>query len=194
MRLVFAIAFALVSTSALAGPAMPTDDFAANVAGRRLAAREELVCFSRVYDPAHLQRHPNQNVKQAMMLLHINRKWNPDTPYVHFHFGFRTLASAKTQVVPTACELRTDEDGRSHLACIDVGCGYSNTIALVQTADPGRPRLIVTADRLNDDDIPRDNPAGDGKPIALHSDDRAFILEPAPLAECKPLMADARRF
>ena len=190
-------ALALLSTTAFADPAIPVEDLAAKVAGRPLARGEHFVCFARDYDAAHLRRHPSQNVKQATLLMHVApRPYYAEAIGLSFQFGFQTLGSSKTQVVPTACELQTDEDGRSHIACIDSGCGYSHTIAVVQTGEVGRPRLIVTTDTLDDDNVPRNanDPAATGKPIALHSDDRVFMLDRAPLAQCRPLMAQARRY
>jgi len=197
LRVFLFSALALFSTSASADPAIPSEDLAAKVAGRPLARGEHFVCFARDYDAARLRRHPSQNVRQATLLMHVApRPYATQTVGVSFQFGFRTLESRKTQVVPTSCELQTDADGRSHIACIDIGCGYSNTVAVVQTGEIGRPRLILATDKMYDDNVPHkeDDPAATGKPIALHSDDRVFILDPAPMAECRPLMAQARRY
>jgi hypothetical protein len=194
VRTAFVIAFTLVSTSAFAGPAMSTDDFADKIAGRALAPSERFVCFSRRYDAAHLDRHPEQNVTQATLLMQVRRpKFSDVSAEVDFNLAFRTRAARNTQVAGFGCEIRTDEDGRSRIVCIDAGCGYSHTAGFVETETPGKPRLTLTMDKLTDDNAPTDEP-GLGDPIALHADDRVFALRRAPLSQCAPLIAAVRRY
>ena len=50
---------------------------------------DAFACFNRVYDPAHLAQHPQQNVK-TMMLLAVVDPANADEVQLRFGVAFRT--------------------------------------------------------------------------------------------------------
>jgi hypothetical protein len=147
---------------------------------------ESFACFNRVYDPAHLASHPQQNVK-TMTLLAVVDPVNPDE--LQLRFGV-TFCSRKGMLETNGgCGIAKDENGgptSATSAHCNVDCdGGAIDVTLktdgnVLVGVPAGARLWKPGA-----DDPDDNVHG-----AFGPDDKLFRLDRAALGECLPLAAD----
>jgi hypothetical protein len=147
---------------------------------------ESFACFNRVYDPAHLASHPQQNVK-TMTLLAVLDPVNPDEVQLRFGVTFR---SRKGMLETNGgCAVVSGEGGAASsltTAHCNVDCdGGAIDVTLktdgnVLVGIPAGARLWKPGS-----DNPDDNVHG-----AFGSDDRLFRLDRAALDQCLPLAAD----
>ncbi len=147
---------------------------------------ESFACFNRVYDPAHLASHPQQNVK-TMTLLAVVDPTNPDEVQLRFGVTFRSrkgmletnggcvVMNGEGGAAPslTTVHCNVDCDG----GAIDVTL---KTDGNVLVAIPAGARLWKPGA-----DNPDDNVHG-----AFGPDDKLFRLDRAALDQCLPLAAD----
>ncbi len=142
-------------------------------------------CFTRIYDPAHLAAHPQQNVK-TMMLLAVADPEDADTIDLRIGVTFRTRkGTLETEGSCFTGHVEGEPVDDSGLHC-SVACdGGAFDVAL--RAD-GAVRLgIPEGARLwkPGSDDPSGNVHG-----AFGPDDKVFRLDRAALKECAPLAAD----
>jgi len=147
---------------------------------------ETFACFNRVYDPAHLDQHPQQNVK-TMTLLAVVDPANPDEVQLRFGVTFR---SRKGMLETNGgCAVVKDENGAPTSATsahCNVDCdGGAIDVTLktdgnVLVGIPAGARLWKPGA-----DNPDDNVHG-----AFGPDDKLFRLDRAALGECLPLAVD----
>ena len=147
---------------------------------------DSFACFNRVYDPAHLALHPQQNVK-TMTLLAVVDPVNPDEVQLRFGVTFR---SRKGMLETNGgCAAPSGEDGAAPsltTAHCNVDCdGGAIDVALktdgaVLVGIPAGARLWKPGA-----DNPDDNFHG-----AFGSDDKLFRLDRVALGECLPLAVD----
>ena len=147
---------------------------------------ESFACFNRVYDPAHLASHPQQNVK-SMTLLAVVDPVNPDEVQLRFGVMFR---SRKGMLETNGgCGIVKDENGAPTSATsahCNVDCdGGAIDVTLKTDGDvlvgiPAGARLWKPGA-----DNPDDNVHG-----AFGADDKIFRLDRAALDQCLPLAAD----
>jgi hypothetical protein len=147
---------------------------------------ETFACFNRVYDPAHLAQHPQQNVK-TMMLLAVVDPANADEVQLRFSVAFRSRkgmletnggcavvsGEADTAASASAAHCNVDCDG----GAIDVTLKADGAILV---GIPAGARLWKPGA-----DNPDDNVHG-----AFGPDDKLFRLDRAALGECLPLAVD----
>ena len=143
-------------------------------------------CFSRVYDPAHLAQHPQQNVK-TMTLLAVVDPANPDEVQLRFGVTFR---SRKGMLETNGgCAVASGEGGAAlslTTAHCNVDCDGGaidvtlKTDGAVLVGIPAGARLWKPGA-----DSPDDNVHG-----AFGPDDKLFRLDRAALGECLPLAVD----
>lgn len=147
---------------------------------------ESFACFNRVYDPAHLATHPQQNVK-TMTLLAVVDPTNPDDVQLRFGVTFR---SRKGMLETNGgCGIVRDEKGaptNATTAHCGVDCdGGAIDVTLktdgnVLVGIPAGARLWKPGS-----DSPDDNVHG-----AFGPDDKLFRLDRAALDQCLPLASD----
>jgi hypothetical protein len=147
---------------------------------------DSFACFNRVYDPAHLALHPQQNVK-TMTLLAVVDPANPDEVQLRFGVTFRSrkgmletnggcaAPSGEGGAAPslTTAHCNVDCDG----GAIDVTL---KTDGAVLVGIPAGARLWKPGA-----DNPDDNVHG-----AFGPDDKLFRLDRAAFGECLSLAVD----
>jgi len=147
---------------------------------------ESFGCFNRVYDPAHLATHPQQNVK-TMTLLAVVDPTNPDDVQLRFGVTFR---SRKGMLETNGgCGIVRDEKGAPTNATT-VHCGVDcdgGAIDVTLKTDGNVLVGIPAGARLwkPGSDSPDDNVHG-----AFGPDDKLFRLDRAALDQCLPLASD----
>lgn len=186
--LLCALAFA---SEARAQTPAPAEDhgFETRIFGHVLAADRAHACFARVYDAAHLARHPQQNVR-VMRLLVSGRL---DSGHASMALDFDTKFRAKGIDLQTSgsCgsvrDLARAGEGGSVAHC-GVDCdGGSIDIALKEENS-----VLVTIP--NGEALSYDDAGVTPKASLLRrrfaADDKVFRLDRAPLTDCLPLAAD----
>jgi hypothetical protein len=169
------------------GPAWAADDFIASFLGAAPSKTgESFACFNRVYDPAHLAAHPQQNVK-TMTLLAVVDPANPDDVQLRFGVTFRT----RKGMLETngGCAIVKDETG-APASATSAHCGVDcdgGAIDVTLKSDGNVLVGIPAGARLwkPGDDDPDHNVHG-----AFGPDDKLFRLDRASLSDCLPLAAD----
>jgi len=147
---------------------------------------DTFACFNRVYDPAHLAAHPQQNVK-AMTLLAVVDPANPDEVQLRFGVGFRT----RKGMLETngGCAVMSGEgDGAASASAAHCNVDCDGGAIEVTLKTDGNVLVGIPAGaRLwkPGDDNPDDNVHG-----AFGTDDKLFRLDRANLSECLPLAVD----
>lgn len=188
MRTIGWMSLAALSAFLAAAPAEAAESgFIAGFLGAEPSkTADSFACFNRVYDPAHLAQHPQQNVK-TMTLLAVVDPANPDEVQLRFGVAFRSrkgmletnggcaVASGEGGVAPslTTAHCNVDCDG----GAIDV---TPKTDGAVLVGIPAGARLWKPGA-----DNPDDNVHG-----AFGPDDKLFRLDRAALGECLPLAVD----
>jgi hypothetical protein len=147
---------------------------------------ETFACFNRVYDPAHLAQHPQQNVK-TMMLLAVVDPANADEVQLRFGVTFR---SRKGMLETNGGCAVVNGEGGAAASATTVHCGVDcdggaidvtlKTDGNVLVGVPAGARLWKPGA-----DNPDDNVHG-----AFGPDDKLFRLDRATLGECLPLAVD----
>jgi hypothetical protein len=145
---------------------------------------DTFACFNRVYDPAHLAQHPQQNVK-TMTLLALVDPANSDEVQLRFGVAFRSrrgmletnggcaVVSGDATASVTTAHCNVDCDG----GAIDVTL---KTDGAVLVGIPAGARLWKPGADNSDDNVHG----------AFGPDDKLFRLERAALGECLPLAVD----
>jgi hypothetical protein len=162
--------------------ALGAEDFVSRLLGHPAAKGKTYACFTRVYDPAHLASHPQQNVR-SMILLVVMDSDNPDSYQLRIGSHFRT----RKGILDTAGDCGVPHDaGAAAGAHCGVACdGGEIDVALkdkdaVMLSIPEGARLWKPgAD---------DNASVHG---AFGPDDKLFRLERSRAAECAEEGADA---
>ena len=147
---------------------------------------DSFACFNRVYDPAHLAQHPQQNVK-TMTLLAVVDPANPDEVQLRFGVTFRSRKG--TLETNGGCAVVSEEGGAApgltKVHCnVDCDGGAIDvtlkTDGAVLVGIPAGARLWKPGA-----DNPDDNVHG-----AFGPDDKLFRLDRAALGKCLPLAVD----
>jgi hypothetical protein len=145
------------------------------------------LCFRRVYDRAHLRRHPHQNVMELTFLLRVagyDAQGNDvsDKPdHIAFHFALSARRRGDSEPMTTA----GDCSGRDRAICA-VDCDGGSAIIEKPTAGGGLS-LKLEGEGIafgNDCDTTR------GVFLPPGDDDRTFLLDKAPPEICRQLEKD----
>jgi len=188
MRTIGGIGMAALSALVAAAPAEAAESgFIARFLGVEPSkTADAFACFNRVYDPAHLARHPQQNVK-TMMLLAVVDPANADEVQLRFGVAFRTRKGMlETNGGCAVVSGEGDAAASATTAHCNVDCdGGAIDVTLrtdgnVLVGIPAGARLWKPGD-----DNPDDNVHG-----AFGPDDKLFRLDRAALSECLPLAVD----
>ena len=153
--LVVALTVALLNSTAHAGPVFD-----------RLSGSHPLTdqCFARFYDAAHLERHPRQRVTRFQLRRDRSSPVNTRARFT-VAVGFRTTDGPDLFTVHGICTTRGSI----------AECGGEG--------DTGRFRLKLIGANLSVE-IDRLELEDSGADLA-ESDDRTFLLRPAPAGECQ---------
>jgi hypothetical protein len=156
-----------------AADAVGAEDFVSRLLGHPPAKGKTYACFTRVYDPAHLASHPQQNVRSMILLVVVDSD-NPDSYQLRIGSHFRTLKGMLDTAggaVGAHCSVACDG------GAIDVALKDKDAVML---SIPEGARLWKPgAD---------DNANVHG---AFGPDDKLFRLDRSPAAECAEEGADA---
>jgi len=185
------IAAAVTTLAAGGSPARAEereDSFASRLfAGNLGKEAKSYACFVRVYDAAHLKRHPLQKVG-AMKLL-LTAEGIPEDEALNYSFrlgvSFRhRLGDFDSSGDCGHVKALESEQGKTQLGC-SVDCeGGGITVEL---ARDDKSTLV----RLDSIRIWRNNrPDEDGFPLSGGADDRVFRLDRASLDKCRSLVTD----
>ena len=181
-RIGVAVSVLLAST-----PASAAGGFIAGFLGVEPSkSADTFACFNRVYDPAHLASHPQQNVK-TMTLLALVDPANPDEVQLRFGVTFR---SRKGMLETNGGCAVVSEEGGAAPGLTTVHCNVDcdgGAIDVTLKTDGNVLVGIPAGARLwkPGSDNPDDNVHG-----AFGSDDKLFRLDRAALDQCLPLAAD----
>lgn len=188
MRTIGWIGMAALSALVAAAPAEAAESgFIARFLGAEPSkTADAFAYFNRVYDPAHLAQHPQQNVK-TMMLLAVVDPANSDEVQLRFGVVFRTRKGMlETNGGCAVVSGEGDAAASASAAHCNVDCdGGAIDVTLktdgnVLVGVPAGARLWKPGD-----DNPDDNVHG-----AFGPDDKLFRLDRAALGECLPLAVD----
>jgi hypothetical protein len=147
---------------------------------------DTFACFNRVYDPAHLAQHPQQNVK-TMTLLALVDPANADEVQLRFGVTFR----ARKGMLETngGCAVMSGEgDAAASVSAVHCNVDCDGGAIEVTLKTDGNVLVGIPAGaRLwkPGDDNPDDNVHG-----AFGPDDKLFRLDRAALSQCLPLAVD----
>jgi hypothetical protein len=185
MRKLGYLGLAVAALLTASGAQAAGDPFIARFMGAALGKAKTFACFNRVYDPAHLTAHPEQNVK-TMMLLAVVDPDSPDEIDLRIGVTFRTrngmletdgiCASPHAEGEPsdaTSAHCSVNCDG----GAIDVELKANGSVLL---GIPEGARLWKPGS-----DDPDANVRG-----AFGPDDKLFRLDRAALGQCLPLAVD----
>ncbi len=191
-----AAAFARIFILALAAGPIAAPTLAASANGPETAAVAAIIaptpgaklCFRRVYDVAHLRRHPQQKVGEMTLLLRVvgydaqgnNVRDKPD--HIAFNFALSVRRSGDRKLMTTAGDCWGAERATCAVDC-DGGAAY-----IEKPASGDGLVLKLEGEGIafgNDCDTTR------GVFIPPGEDDRAFLLDKAPLETCRRLEKDA---
>jgi hypothetical protein len=179
IRILYAAAAAAILASATG--AVGAEEFVARLFGHAPGKGKTYACFTRVYDPAHLASHPQQNVRSMIMLVVMDSD-NPDYYQLRIGSHFRT----RKGILDTAgdCGVPHDASDAAGAHC-SVACdGGAIEVAL---KDKDAVMLsIPEGARLWKPDAD-DNASVHG---AFGPDDKLFRLDRSPAAECAEEGAD----
>jgi hypothetical protein len=169
----------------LAAPPKSAEEFTARLMGRAPGKGETVVCFSRVYDDAHLAAHPKQNVRSMVLKVSVGHD-DPGkyslTIGVDFRHARRPFETSGDCLNP---EAQADANGafgvHCAVACDGGGIGVAlkdNGSVLVSIPDGAR----VWSPNANSDETRRG---------AFGEDDKIFRLDRADSRQCLSIADDA---
>jgi hypothetical protein len=174
-------------TGARAGDAVKTDAYAQRLFAGKVGNPKSHACFARVYDAAHLARHPKQTVREMTLLVTAEKV--PEDEKLNYSFSLSlNLRDRPEKFVssgdcghPVASAVSAD---KLHLGCgVDCdGGGIS-----VELADHDKA-IMVRLDRVRI--WSNNNPEDNSRSLTSDTDDGAFRLVRTSLDDCRPLMAD----
>jgi hypothetical protein len=145
------------------------------------------LCFRRVYDQAHLRGHPRQKVTELTFLLRVvgydaqgnDARDNPD--HIAFNFALSVRRRGDRKLMTTAGDCSGAERATCAVDC-DGGAAF-----IEKPAAGGGLILKLEGEGIafgNDCDTTR------GVFLPPGEDDRAFLLDKAPLETCRQLEKD----
>jgi hypothetical protein len=183
-RLAILYAAATAAMLGSAANAVGAEDFVSRLLGRAPAKGKTYACFTRVYDPAHLVSHPQQNVRSMILLVVVDSD-NPDSYQLRIGSHFRTrkgmLDTAGDCAVPHDASDASPAGAHCSVACdggaIEVALKDKDAVML---SIPEGARLWKPG---SDDDASVHG--------AFGPDDKLFRLDRSPAAECAEEGADA---
>jgi hypothetical protein len=149
------------------------------------------VCFTRVYDPAHLAAHPKQKVS-AMKLLVTSEQSEEDKTWQSFSFRlglkYRTRSGAFDSSGNCGHASITEETkGQPRISC-GVDCDGGG-ISFGLTPDNKSAMLYVERVRIWRDNRPDDEASTS---LVGGADDKVFRLDRTKLDECASLVEDRK--
>lgn len=143
------------------------------------------ICFARVYDPAHLRRHPKQMVKSVLFHIRYHRH-DPAKEYPqgqrNYYFGMAAKVRGQTKTLYASGECVPGK-GAIHCGVECDGGGVvvqrdgSGGLAIGFSPLSGRIRMTVGCGGGEDNTVD----------LTPGADDKLFRLRRASLSACRPL-------
>jgi hypothetical protein len=175
-----------VSFSARAGESPEDEAFQKKLFGRVAGEKQTIhACFNRIYDPAHLGQHPQQNVRTMRLLVKVSQ--HPDGTNYGVRIGVTFRKSGTHFESAGDCSSIHDDTGDKAVAHCGVDCdGGSIDVAMkdaksVMVSIPNGARIW----RPGSDG---DEPGNARKRFG--ADDKMFRLDKVALTQCLELADD----
>ena len=191
MRAIFGAIFALGLTgpaqaqdAAKIDPQFPTKMFAGAVSNEKNYA-----CFVRVYDSAHLRRHPLQKVK--MMKLLVTGETAEDKQGLSYSFRMGVAFAKKPGNFDSSGDCGFGPMAESTPGKTVMGCGVDcDGGGVTVELKPDNEAALVRLERIR---IWQNNkPDEDGLDLSGGADDKLFRLDRAKLGQCRSLITDRK--
>lgn len=143
-------------------------------------------CFVRVYDSAHLRRHPLQKVKVMKLLVTAEAEEERPGLSYSFRMGVAFVKKPGNFDSSGSCGFGESTPDKTVMGC-GVDCdGGGITVEL----KPDNSATLVRLERIR---IWQNNkPDEDGLDLSGGADDKVFRLDRAKLAQCSALIADRK--
>ena len=179
---------------ALSGTARAEDRAAEAAFARRLFADnldkdKSYACFVRVYDRAHLARHPLQKVTAMKLLMTAEKEPEAGSPSYSFRMGVtftRRPGNFDSSGECSAAMAAIAGEGKAQFGC-GVDCDGGG-ISIEMTRED--KATLVRLDRIR---IWRNNkPEEEGLEMSGGADDRVFRLDRVKLDQCRSLITDRK--
>jgi hypothetical protein len=168
-----------------AADAVGAEDFVSRLLGHPPAKGKTYACFTRVYDPAHLASHPQQNVRSMILLVVVDSD-NPDSYQLRIGSHFRTLKG----MLDTAGDCAAPHDASAAGGAVGAHCSVACDGGAIDVALKDKDAVMLS--------IPEGarlwKPGADDNANvhgAFGPDDKLFRLDRSPAAECAEEGADA---
>ncbi len=195
--MLLAFATSLAGVAGAAAEAGKTDDFATRLFASNASAQKQSACFMRTYDAAHLAGHPQQKVRQMMLLVsRDNGEPGEDWSGMGYQFsvGFRMRGESTRLESGGSCTQGSVAETGEGVARLDCGVDCDGGGLSLKINDDNkslrveieRIRVYKPGDFGREDE---DGPVG-GRGLGGGADDRVFRLDRVSLKECLPIMSD----
>ena len=165
--------------------ALGAEDFVSRLLGHPAAKGKTYACFTRVYDPAHLASHPQQNVRSMILLVVVDSD-DPDSYQLRIGSHFRT----RKGMLDTAGDCAVPHDASDAASTAGAHCSVACDGGAIEVALKDKNAVMLS--------IPEGarlwKPGADDN-ASVHGafglDDKLFRLDRSPAAECAEEGADA---
>jgi hypothetical protein len=169
-------------------PAAETE-FVKRLFAGKLDKDKSYACFVRVYDRAHLARHPLQKVTAMKLLMTAEKEPEAGSPSYSFRMGVtftRRPGNFDSSGACSAAQATIAGAGKAQFGC-GVDCDGGG-ISIEMTRED--KATLVRLERIR---IWRNNkPEDEGLDLSGGADDRVFRLDRVKLDECKSLITDRK--
>jgi len=183
MRLIAALGL-LVLTALPAAAEPDLDAFARKFFGRPLGSGVNHVCFSRVYDAAHLARHPRQDVTDMALLARLE---GVEPSYYSLTLGLRLRGSKELHTARADCRSQGVHGDAAILCAVTCDAGRVD----ITLKDNGSVYLTFPNNAAIWTPSEADDPKAKGP--KLGADDLIFRLDRSPGAPCAALADEDER-
>ncbi|WP_168166096.1 hypothetical protein [Bosea sp. PAMC 26642] len=175
----------------------PLLDAAAQTETKRLALpKGKAGCFRRVYDAAHLARNPDQTVIRIELSrgpTELKREAidGPEAPQIGLRLSTRTRTGAGAGPEALDCHSRDADEGSNGKTILQCGstCGRGSLDVVIESADRVTLRIGGTVKgRFITDAVGLGRRCDSDSDVVWLGDaggDRVFVLERAPVEECR---------
>jgi len=178
----------ILPSAAMAGAAPEDAGFQKRIFGRVLDAEPAHACFKRIYDAAHLARHPRQNVR-TMRLLVTGKAEDPDQPSYKLGLGVTFRRSGSHFETAGGCGAIHGAGGSGKANIVNCGVDCDGGSIDVTLEDAGSV-LVAIPDGARIWKAGGGDEGADSDRRRFGADDTLFRLEHTDLRDCLPLAAD----
>ena len=187
-------AASLAGSTALAAGAATPEEFAKRLLGREPGKGSTYACFSRLYDPAHLTAHPQQNVREMIALVVYTKDPKEDQKEYDLRLG--VTFRKRTHMIQAQGDCRALKPENDPKGPVTAHCSVACDGGSIDVALKDNGSLLVTlpdgAHMFTSDEGDKQ---GEADLKGLHggfgSDDKLFRVDRAEVKQCLELGADS---